>query len=626
MKIVPLSHKTTDMQYQLTKQNYGLDKSSNPSKSQQLMIIPIFNFLKTNQMKKQLLLFAAMIFAGTAFVKAQTNTYPASGSAGLGTITPVSSALLEMQSTTQGLLAPRMTKAQRDAIVAPTTGLLIFQTNSTPGFYYYTGAGWTAISTKGATTALSNLTTTAINAALLPNANNTLDLGSSTLNWNEVYVNSIKFMDGTTQSTATVGGGGGLAGSGSANYVPKFTAATTVANSTIYDNGGNVGLNTTAMIGSANFTVKSLNVTGYGGMYLDMGGASGRKPFYGYSIGGLARAWTYFDEATNQFRINNNGDQFVIDNSGQIGIGTTSPSAKLNVETTGTAPVMKVTKPWVGAGATNFNLIEISNTYTFGYGTGLQSGGGQTGVKGIASNGANTGYGVYGTAFGAAGLSIGVYGTAGATAGPAYGVYGTTTSGTTQYAGYFEGRGYFSGNVGIGTTAPAVKLHIDGGSDASLASGGFIVTGATTSLNLSLDNNEIMARNNGVASTLYLNNDGGNVSMCYSGGNVMIGASVPATGYLLSVDGKVMCEELKVQLSESWPDYVFADDYKMMSLYELEAAINENNHLPGIPSAEEVAEQGIEVGTMQVQMMEKIEELTLYIIELQKQIDALKAE
>ncbi|MBK8343846.1 MAG: hypothetical protein IPL12_11360 [Bacteroidetes bacterium] len=230
-------------------------------------------------MKKQLLLFAAMIFAGTAFVKAQTNTYPASGSAGLGTITPVSSALLEMQSTTQGLLAPRMTKAQRDAIVAPTTGLLIFQTNSTPGFYYYTGAGWTAISTKGATTALSNLTTTAINAALLPNANNTLDLGSSTLNWNEVYVNSIKFMDGTTQSTATVGGGGGLAGSGSANYVPKFTAATTVANSTIYDNGGNVGLNTTAMIGSANFTVKSLNVTGYGGMYLDMGGASGRKPF-----------------------------------------------------------------------------------------------------------------------------------------------------------------------------------------------------------------------------------------------------------------------------------------------------------------------------------------------------------
>lgn len=79
-----------------------------------------------------------------------------------------------------------------------------------------------------------------------------------------------------------------------------------------------------------------------------------------------------------------------------------------------------------------------------------------------------------------------------------------------------------------------------------------------------------MARNNGAASTLYLNNDGGNVSMCYSGGNVMIGASVPATGYLFTVDGKIMCEELKVQMSESWPDYVFADEYKLPSLYELE--------------------------------------------------------
>ncbi len=579
-------------------------------------------------MKKQLLLFAAALLAGFGTISAQTNIYPSSGSAGLGTITPVSSALLDMQSTSQGLLAPRMTKVQRDAIVSPATGLLIYQTNSTPGFYYFSGSAWTAISSKGANTSLSNLAAggTSINVGLTPATNNTIDLGSTTNNWNEVFVNSIKFMDGTTQSTATVGGGGGgLAGSGSTNYLPKFTAATTVGNSTIYDNFGNVGLNTTSMVGSANFTAKSLNTTGYGGMYVDMGGASGRKPFYGYAVGGSAKAWTYFDEATNQFRINNNGDQFIIDNAGQIGIGTTSPDAKLKVETSGTVPVMKVTKPWTGVGATNFNLVEISNTYTFGYGTGLQAGGGQTGLKGVASNGANTGYGVYGTAFGAAGLSIGVYGTAGATAGPAYGVYGTTTSGTTQYAGYFEGRGYFSSNVGIGTTSPSVRMHIDGGTDASLASGGFIVNGETTGTNLTIDNNEIMARNNGVASTLYLNNDGGNISMCYSSGSVMIGASVPATGYLLSVDGKVMCEELKVQLSESWPDYVFADDYKLLSLYELEASIKANNHLPGIPSASEVEAEGIAVGEMQVQMMEKIEELTLYIIELQKQIDALKA-
>jgi hypothetical protein len=58
-------------------------------------------------------------------VKAQTNTYPLTGSAGLGTTTPTASALLDMTSTSQGLLAPRMTKAQRDAIASPATGLLI---------------------------------------------------------------------------------------------------------------------------------------------------------------------------------------------------------------------------------------------------------------------------------------------------------------------------------------------------------------------------------------------------------------------------------------------------------------------------------------------------------------------
>lgn len=579
-------------------------------------------------MKKQLLLFGLALFTGATFVHAQTNTYPASGSAGLGTLTPESSAILEMQSTTQGMLAPRMTKAQRDAIASPTMGLLIFQTNSSPGFYYYTGAAWTPMASKGANTSLSNLSAggTNIGVSLTPSADNTVDLGSATKRWNELYVNSIKFMDGTTQSTATVGGGGGVSGSGSTNYVPKFTGLSAIGNSSIYDNSGSVGLNTTTMVGAANFTAKSLNTTGYGGMYIDMGGVSGRKPFYGYSIGGSAKAWTYFDEATNQLRFNNNGDQFVIDNAGNIGIGTLSPDAKLKIETSGTVPVMKVTKPWVGAGTTNFNLVEISNTYNFGYGTGLQASGGQIGVKGAASNGAQTGYGVYGSAFGATGVAYGVYGTAGATAATAYGVYGTTTSGTTQWAGYFDGRGYFSGNLGIGESDPITKLHVTGGTDAGLASGGFLTLGATNSTNMAIDNNEIMARNNGAVSTLYLNNDGGNVSLCYASGNVMIGASVPATGYLLTVDGKVVCEELKVQMSESWPDYVFHEDYILPSLYDLEASIKANKHLPGIAPAATIEAEGVSVGAMQVQMMEKIEELTLYIIELQKQIDAVKGE
>src|SRR5215218_4090660 len=77
------------------------------------------------------------------YAHAQTNIFPSTGSAGIGTTTPNASSILDMVSTSKGLLIPRMTKVQRDAIGSPATGLMIFQTNNTPGFYYYTGSAWT---------------------------------------------------------------------------------------------------------------------------------------------------------------------------------------------------------------------------------------------------------------------------------------------------------------------------------------------------------------------------------------------------------------------------------------------------------------------------------------------------
>jgi hypothetical protein len=81
----------------------------------------------------------------------------------------------------------------------------------------------------------------------------------------------------------------------------------------------------------------------------------------------------------------------------------------------------------------------------------------------------------------------------------------------------------------------------------------------------------------------------------------------------------------KMQVSSSdWPDYVFAKDYNLRPLDELEQYIKENHHLPEIPSAKEVEENGIDLGDMQSKLLLKIEELTLYILSLQKQIDELK--
>ena len=185
------------------------------------------------------------------------------------------------------------------------------------------------------------------------------------------------------------------------------------------------------------------------------------------------------------------------------------------------------------------------------------------------------------------------------------------------------------GKVGIGNSSPASKLHITDGVDASYAGHGSMVLGEIDGLNTVLDNNEILARNDGGESPLYIQNDGGDVLIAgQEQGQVGIGitstATLPHTDYLLAVDGKIICEEARVEMSQDWPDYVFEDGYTLMPLDELEEEINALGHLPGIPSADVVEKDGLELGDMQRRMMEKIEELTLYIIDLKKEIDDLK--
>jgi hypothetical protein len=94
---------------------------------------------------------------------------------------------------------------------------------------------------------------------------------------------------------------------------------------------------------------------------------------------------------------------------------------------------------------------------------------------------------------------------------------------------------------------------------------------------------------------------------------------------MLAVKGKVICEEVKVALYP-WADYVFDADYKLPTIDSLEAYIKENKHLPNINSAKEVEAEGLSLGEMQNKQMEKIEELTLYLIQQHKEIEALKNE
>ena len=108
--------------------------------------------------------------------------------------------------------------------------------------------------------------------------------------------------------------------------------------------------------------------------------------------------------------------------------------------------------------------------------------------------------------------------------------------------------------------------------------------------------------------------------------DLRIGTLNAATGYSLSVNGKIACTEVLVQASVSWPDYVFKKDYNLASLDNLEQSIRENGHLPGLPSAKEVEVNGYQLGDMQKKVVEKVEELTLYAIEQGKMLQDLKAE
>lgn len=94
--------------------------------------------------------------------------------------------------------------------------------------------------------------------------------------------------------------------------------------------------------------------------------------------------------------------------------------------------------------------------------------------------------------------------------------------------------------------------------------------------------------------------------------------------YTLMVGGKILAEEVRIKLIKDWADYVFAKDYPLKSLTEVEEFIRDNHRLPDVPSAADVAEGGIDLGRMQSTLLAKIEELTLYVIEQKKDLETLR--
>ncbi|HEU4471822.1 MAG TPA: hypothetical protein VFR58_12095 [Flavisolibacter sp.] len=116
------------------------------------------------------------------------------------------------------------------------------------------------------------------------------------------------------------------------------------------------------------------------------------------------------------------------------------------------------------------------------------------------------------------------------------------------------------------------------------------------------------------------------VNACYFRGKLAIGTDNPGS-YMLAVNGDAIFTKIKVKAyGTNWPDYVFSSNYRLPSLKEVETFIQKNHHLPGVPSAQEVKNNGIDVTDNQAVLLKKIEELTLYVIELNKRNEQQDAE
>ncbi len=113
-------------------------------------------------------------------------------------------------------------------------------------------------------------------------------------------------------------------------------------------------------------------------------------------------------------------------------------------------------------------------------------------------------------------------------------------------------------------------------------------------------------------------------TVSYKGGKVGIGTANP--DYELTVKGKIHAEEVLIDLNTPAPDYVFKEEYELLSLKEVQAYIAKNGHLPNIPSAKVMETEGVELGAMEMKLLEKVEELTLYLLKQNKLIESLQEE
>jgi len=383
-------------------------------------------------------------------------------------------------------------------------------------------------------------------------------------------------------------------------YSPLFaqwTGPDPTTQAIYYNNSGNVGIGTT----SPSTLLHVKNETGWAYSLIEGGAANSAAIL---ELTNPTITWQIQTSTNDEFVIRdktNNAKRLLIDTEGHIGIGTASPLSKFHVYKSGAnisySPYDAVIGIFEKSGNATVSIITddaSKSSLYFGRASHQQTGRIQV------DHAAET-------------IAIGI-------------------NGNDKLMIDKDGK------IGIGTASPEELLTIANGNIKVDNTYGLIFekTGATN------DNTKIWRRSGNSLAIQYVDHSlrfdalgdkpvlfknsldettatihpAGN---SYVKGGFSVGTSTLPSGYILAVDGKAIIEEVQVEMSGTWPDYVFSENYELTPLSEIKSYVAKNHHLPDVPSADQVAQDGINLGEMNAVLLKKIEELTLHLIDIKEE-------